>query len=288
MSEPWQHYFHSQRLKLSYWTWGNPSNPPLILVHGGLDHSRAWDDLADSLEKDFFVVACDLRGHGDSDHAVGSHYGILDHVLDLITLIDLLGGSAFVVSHSFGGSISLLAAGLFPDRFKGIISIEGAGPWIRDEDHVLPQRIRQWAERTKKIESQDYRIYPSLEAARDRIQEVHPNFSQSLSTHLAQWGTNAIDGGYVWKFDPWINTRHMMFCLRLEEVEKIWSEITCPVLHLCGDQSTFDSDKVNGRAVDDYFNQSQTITIHDAGHWLHHDQLGQTSSAIKNFLSDLN
>ena len=106
--------------------------------------------------------------------------------------------------------------------------------------------------------------------------------------HLAQWGTNAIESGYVWKFDPWVNTRHMMFCLRLEEVEKIWSEITCPVLHLCGDQSTFDSDKVDGRAVNDYFDHSQTITIHDAGHWLHHDQLDQTLSAIKTFLADLN
>jgi len=288
MSEPWQHYFHSQRLKLSYWTWGDPSHQPLILVHGGLDHSRAWDDLANNLKKDFFVVACDLRGHGDSDRAIGSHYGILDHVLDLITLIDLLGGSAFVVSHSFGGSITLLAGGLFPDRFKGIISIEGAGPWIRDEDHVSPLRIRQWAERAKKIENQDYRIYSTLEAARDRIQEVHSGFSQSLATHLARWGTNAIDGGYVWKFDPWINSRHMMFCLRLEEVEKIWAEITCPVLHLCGDQSTFDSDKVDGLPVDDYFDYSQTITIQDAGHWLHHDQLHPTLSAIETFLSDLN
>ena len=35
MSEPWQHYYQSQRLKLSYWTWGDANKPPLILVHGG-------------------------------------------------------------------------------------------------------------------------------------------------------------------------------------------------------------------------------------------------------------
>ena len=28
--EPWQHYYQSQRLKLSYWTWGEANKPKAI------------------------------------------------------------------------------------------------------------------------------------------------------------------------------------------------------------------------------------------------------------------
>ena len=81
MSEPWQHFYQSQRLRLAYWTWGSAANPPLILVHGGRDHSRNWDRVAEAFRDEYHVVACDLRGHGDSQWATGAHYGLGDHVL---------------------------------------------------------------------------------------------------------------------------------------------------------------------------------------------------------------
>jgi pimeloyl-ACP methyl ester carboxylesterase len=73
-------YYRSQGLGLHFTDWGNPSAPPLILVHGGLDHSRSWDHLARTLRATFHVVAPDLRGHGESDWATGSSYSLADHV----------------------------------------------------------------------------------------------------------------------------------------------------------------------------------------------------------------
>ena len=73
---PTSHYFYSQRLKLHYVDWGNPDKPLLVLVHGGRDHCRNWDWAALDLRKHFHIIAPDLRGHGDSDWAVGS--GLFD------------------------------------------------------------------------------------------------------------------------------------------------------------------------------------------------------------------
>jgi pimeloyl-ACP methyl ester carboxylesterase len=64
--------YRSQGLRLHFTDWGNPTAPPLILIHGGLDHSRTWDYLAQALRATFHVVAPDLRGHGESDWATGS------------------------------------------------------------------------------------------------------------------------------------------------------------------------------------------------------------------------
>src|SRR3546814_20636320 len=56
----------SQRLRLHYVDWGNPDAPPLLLLHGGRDHCRNWDWVAQELRSDFHIIAPDLRGHGDS------------------------------------------------------------------------------------------------------------------------------------------------------------------------------------------------------------------------------
>ena len=83
-------YYISQRLRLHYVDWGNPEAPPLILVHGGRDHARSWDQVARALRDRFHVVAPDLRGHGDSAWAVGSNYTMVEFVYDLAQLVDVV------------------------------------------------------------------------------------------------------------------------------------------------------------------------------------------------------
>src|SRR3546814_2515031 len=65
-SGPISNSFISQRLKLHYVDWGNESAPPLLLVHGGRDHCRSWDWVAERLADRYHIIAPDLRGHGDS------------------------------------------------------------------------------------------------------------------------------------------------------------------------------------------------------------------------------
>ena len=43
MPGPTSHTFFSQRLRLHYVDWGNPTKPPLVMLHGGRDHCRNWD-----------------------------------------------------------------------------------------------------------------------------------------------------------------------------------------------------------------------------------------------------
>jgi pimeloyl-ACP methyl ester carboxylesterase len=65
MAGPTSRIFFSQRLRLHYVDWGNPEAPPLLLVHGGQDHCRNWDWVAQELRRDWHIIAPDLRGHGD-------------------------------------------------------------------------------------------------------------------------------------------------------------------------------------------------------------------------------
>ena len=127
---PTSHYFYSQRLKLHYVDWGNRGKPLLVLVHGGRDHCRNWDWVALDLRRHYHIIAPDLRGHGDSDWAVGSPYSMIDYVVDLSQLMNAVSQqAATLIGHSLGGGIVLQYAGThFPDAVKRVVSIEGMGP----------------------------------------------------------------------------------------------------------------------------------------------------------------
>ena len=68
---PASHSYFSQRLRLHYADWGNAEKPPLILLHGGKDHCRNWDWVAQKLRNDWHIIAPDVRGHGDSQWSTG-------------------------------------------------------------------------------------------------------------------------------------------------------------------------------------------------------------------------
>ena len=74
MPGPTSHTYFSQRLRLHYVDWGNPGKPPLLLVHGGRDHCRNWDWVAEALRDEWHIIAPDLRGHGDSQWSTDGSY----------------------------------------------------------------------------------------------------------------------------------------------------------------------------------------------------------------------
>jgi pimeloyl-ACP methyl ester carboxylesterase len=81
--------------------------PPLIIVGGALSDRSAAADLAAALTASFTVVAYDRRGRGDSGDT--PPYAVEREVDDLATLIDAVGGSAFVVGHSSGAALAIEA-----------------------------------------------------------------------------------------------------------------------------------------------------------------------------------
>jgi len=117
VNEPQSRFYTSQRLRLHYLVYGDEKRPPVLLVHGGRDHARMWDQVAQALVDQYAVYALDLRGHGDSDWAIGDQYSLPEMTADLAPFVEQLGRWPLpVVGHSLGGAIVLQYAGVFPDR----------------------------------------------------------------------------------------------------------------------------------------------------------------------------
>ena len=128
-SGPTSRVYFSQRLRLHYVDWGNPTAPPLLLVHGGRDHCRNWDWVAAALRDEYHIIAPDLRGHGDSAWSASGHYTMASYIYDLAQLIHQQElAPVSIVAHSLGGNIASRYAGIYPDAVRRLVVIEGIGP----------------------------------------------------------------------------------------------------------------------------------------------------------------
>ena len=59
----------TSRGNIAYRSYGNPGNPPLMLVHGWPQSSYCWAEVAKYLTE-FNVITPDLRGLGDSERSL--------------------------------------------------------------------------------------------------------------------------------------------------------------------------------------------------------------------------
>jgi pimeloyl-ACP methyl ester carboxylesterase len=271
--EPISHFFYSDRLKLQFWDYGTDDKPALVLVHGGLDHARNWDWVARSLREHYHVYALDLRGHGNSAWAPGAMYSIAEHVLDLSALLDIINDFPIrLVGHSLGGMIVLHYAGVYPDRVRKAVSVEGVGFPAKHKVHgPVSQRLRFWIEAVRGLEKREPRNYSSLEEAMARMKEKNPHLSDEVARHLTRHGTNYdADGSLVWKFDNYVRGL-TPYGHDVAETAELFGQITSPTLLFWGQESFAPAPSADSRVQ--AIRNCRLITVPGAGHWVHHDQL---------------
>jgi pimeloyl-ACP methyl ester carboxylesterase len=287
MQGPTSQFYFSQRLRLHLVDWGNDGAPPLLLIHGGRDHCRNWDWVAERMRDRFHILAPDLRGHGDSDWAVGGSYGEMNYVYDIAQLVHQKCTSPVtIIAHSLGGSIALLYAGLFPETVAKVVAIEGLGPspemLKRIRELSVAQRVRRRLEMRREAAGKLPRRYPTLDAAIARMQEENSHLTPEQARHLTLHGANQNeDGTYSWKFDAAVRLGGPAE-LPTEEQREIWGEITAPVLLIRGTESWASDPVKDGRIR--HFKDAKLVNIEGAGHWSHHDRFDTFMDAVENFL----
>ncbi len=281
--EPESRWYTSQRLKLHYLTWGDEGNPPLVLVHGTRDHARSWDRVARALADRYCVYAPDLRGHGDSDWAIGGNYSIIDYALDIHALGEAIGRAPYVmIGHSLGGGVALQYAGAFPEKVTRLVTVEGLGGlgWQR-ERRPAHQRMRQWVESMRELERRQPRAYATLEEATRRMMEANRHLSPGLARHLTEHGVRRAESGYTWKFDNYTHAGSP-YEFNMEDARDLWNQIRCPMLVIWGRESW--GTRPGGPPDLSAFHDYRAVEVEGAGHWVHHDQFETFMEHVRAFL----
>ena len=284
---PTSHIFISQRLRLHYVDWGNPTAPPLLLLHGGRDHCRSWDWTAKSLRNDWHVIAPDLRGHGDSAWSPDGDYTAAAYVYDLAQLIHQENLAPLtIVAHSLGGSIALRYAGLYPENVRKLVAIEGLGPsprMVAERRKVSrSKRWRDWIEERRRLSGRLPRRYATFDDALARMKAENGHLSEAQAQHLTAHAVSRNeDGTWSWKFDNYIRSSPPSDDTEID-LQGLWAAITCPTLLVYGRESWASNPTHDGRAA--HFQNAQVVTFDDAAHWVHHDRFDAFVAQLQDFL----
>jgi pimeloyl-ACP methyl ester carboxylesterase len=121
--EEWQAELHGHNVV--YRTAG--SGPAVVLIHGMINSSRHWREVAERLAVDHTVIAPDLIGHGDSatprgDYSIGAHAAA---IRDLLSALGVR--SATIVGHSLGGGVAMQFFWQFPEKVDRLVLISSGG-----------------------------------------------------------------------------------------------------------------------------------------------------------------
>ncbi len=287
-SGPTSQRYYSQRLRLHYVDWGNHDAPPLLLVHGGRDHCRNWDWVAQALRQDWHVIAPDLRGHGDSEWSADGNYEMAGYIYDLAQLIHQQAlAPVTIIAHSLGGNIALRYTGLYPEAVRALVAIEGLGlsPKMIAERAALSfdERVRRWIEDKRGLAGRLPRRYVSIEEALARMQAENKHLSPAQARHLTVHGINQNeDGTYSWKFDNYVRA-FPAYDMPRGAVEDLWGRITCPTLLVYGEESWASNPAEDGRLK--HFRNAEVAGFDNAGHWVHHDQLDGFLTRVRAFIA---
>ena len=121
--EPWEMELHGH--PVIYRVAG--SGPPVVLIHGMVNSSRHWEQVALRLADRYTVIAPDLIGHGDSA-AVRGDYSLGAHAASIRDMLAVIGiDRATIVGHSLGGGVAMQFFYQFPQRTERLVLISSGG-----------------------------------------------------------------------------------------------------------------------------------------------------------------
>lgn len=274
------------------WSWGDPTDPPVLLLHGGFDHGRMFDDLAPRIAAlGRHAVAVDLRGHGDTSPAdTGLTWTM--QLADLAQVADRLGGRVGIVAHSFGAGLAAGLAGCCPERVGWLVCLDGLGPpasalTAPGAGDVLRDAVRRDFAKADKDLFEPRRRWDTLEEMAARRAQSNARIGDAWALHLASHGARAVEGGWEWKADPRFSAAVPSdFDVEMLEVEM--RMVQCPALVLLGSEPDtwrdLTPEEEDERAA---WLRARVVRVPDAGHYVHLEQPDIVVDELRSFLAEV-
>lgn len=182
-------------LRLRADAFGDPADPPVLLLHGGGQTRFAWGSTPQALaDRGWHVYRVDMRGHGESEWPEDGDYSLWAFANDTRALAAAMPSLPVLVGASLGGLSSLVAIGESDEPVaRGLVLVDVAPtmePAGRD-------RIGDF------MRANAVTGFGSLDEVADAIAAYNPH--RPRPTDLSGLKKNVRlrdDGRWVWHWDP--------------------------------------------------------------------------------------
>lgn len=265
--------------------WGEADAPKLFMLHGWGDVSATFQFVVDALKGAFQIIAPDWRGFGLSQWN-GGPYWYPEYLSDLEGIIDHYSPDAAVdaLGHSLGGNVLCIYAGVRPQRFRRIATLEGFGLPASATDDTA-KHYADWLDEVKDVTRfRDYADFAELAA---RLHRDNPRLNMERAVFMAQHlGQRRGDGRIEMAIDPCHRWRSP-FRYRLDEAKVCWQSVTAPVLWVAARDSfvmkRFDGNEEEYAGRKACFSRLREVVLNDCGHNMHHEYPEQVATLIDEF-----
>lgn len=256
-------------------TSGTADRPPVLWLHGsgpGVTALTNWERIIDELSGDFFNLAPDIVGFGDSTHPDPPPQGVAAftayRVDTLRALLDHMGiDQVDLVGNSMGGIISMCFALEHPTRVRRIV-LMGAGGAPVPMTPDLMALIRFF----------DQPTVDAMAALMTSFVHDPSAFGDDLNGIAAQRMTRALR--------PEVERSHRATFMPggpLPITAESMATITNPVLVIHGDDDRL-VPLASGQWYAEVLPQAHLEVIPDAGHWLQIEQHDRFVGLVRTFL----
>ena len=232
---------------------GEPSKPPLVIVHGLFGSISNWRSIAKSLAGDFYIHCVDLRNHGQSPWADTMSY--LDMAADLNRYIrDNQLQQPNLLGHSMGGKTCMAMLQQFVPGVSSVFIVDIAPvQYGHNHDHLIESLISLDLASIRSRSEADIALSLSIPSLPIR---------QFLLQNLQRTAT-----GFSWRVN---------LAAIAEAKQEIFgypngTQCDTPIIFIKGENSDY--------IVADYYNEifrnfpkAKFRIINNAGHWLHAEQ----------------
>lgn len=156
--------------------WDGPA-PRLHFAHATGFNAETYRGLLDPLAEQMGIIACDQRGHGFSTLPARPELlkGWKIYRDDLGQILEKLDAGPMILSgHSMGGTVSLMAAVLWPERVRGLVLIEPV---------MIPQFARLFMALAR---LRGINLEPNLADRAEQRRDTFPSFDAALASYAGR------------------------------------------------------------------------------------------------------
>jgi esterase len=251
-------------------TWGAPSAPPIVMLHGLRAYGQWFEEFAEAAATDFYLIAPDQRGRGSTDWTNDGRYDTDAYVADLLQLADNWPLQRFaIIGHSMGGTNAINFAARYPERVSALVIVESS-------PELNPVGLARIARETSTMPPS----FDSEAEARAYLRALHVGASErSITTRLA-CALAEQDGRLVWRLDPAI------FPLKPDPPERSWAAlapIECPTLVVRAGNSDLVTTECADRMVQ-ALKHGEGASVPHAGHMVLEDNPAGFTEVAGTFL----
>ncbi len=134
-------------IRLHYVTAGE--GPLMLFLHGFPEFWYAWKEQLNEFQRDFRVVAPDLRGYNLSDKPQEAEYYRMSYLIeDIRQLIAHLGAqTCTLVAHDWGGAVAWAFAVAYPELLERLVIINSPHPYVFQRElreNPAQQKVSQY------------------------------------------------------------------------------------------------------------------------------------------------